>query len=113
MITVKATEAVDQIVLHFFDMDVKSYSFVGGQTILFNSTQYNPQYDKWTIPIKLSKDEAQTLTVDYTGYMRDDMRGFYKSYYKEGEKKIWMGTTQFQPVHARRAFPCFDVRFFN
>lgn len=84
--------------------------------MLFNESDYNAQYDKWTIPIplldkKLNANQTVILSIDYTGYMRDDMRGFYRSYYMENGRKAWMGTTQFQPVHARRAFPCFDVSF--
>lgn len=103
------------------DLDIHSYQlnpYEMSQVIPFNKSQYNEQYDKWTIPIplpegKLNTSQTVILSIDYTGYMRDDMRGFYRSYYMENGKKVWMGTTQFQPVHARRAFPCFDVSFLS
>jgi hypothetical protein len=79
--------------------------------------QHNKVTDKYTLKFNpaLSQGTA-TLKVIYRGFMRDDMVGFYRSYYKENGQKIWMGATQFQQTEARRAFPCFDVRlsiFFN
>lgn len=38
------------------------------------------------------------------------MNGFYKSTYDGGEILV---ATQFQPVYARRAFPCFDEPSFK
>ncbi len=48
------------------------------------------------------------LTFVYTGILSSDMRGFYRSSYVENGVTKWLGTTQMQPTHARRVFPCFD-----
>lgn len=87
---------------------------------MFNEDHYNLTYNKWTIPIPaaidggfLRTDVETSFVVEYTGYMTDEMRGFYRSYYMENGKKVWMASTQFQPSDARRAFPCFDVRNFS
>ncbi|KAJ8921488.1 hypothetical protein NQ315_003106 [Exocentrus adspersus] len=53
---------------------------------------------------------AYTLEIEYTGVLSTgDMNGFYKSSYMDdsGTTK-YLATTFFSPVHARRAFPCFD-----
>ncbi|XP_057957573.1 aminopeptidase M1 [Malania oleifera] len=48
------------------------------------------------------------LKVGYEGTLNDRMKGFYRSTYElNGEKKN-MAVTQFEPVDARRCFPCWD-----
>ena len=52
---------------------------------------------------------AGTLTMKYQGEINNAMAGFYRSQYEDatGAKK-WMGSTQFEALDARRAFPCWD-----
>ena len=50
------------------------------------------------------------VSIDFTGFLNDDLVGFYKSSYvnsESGEKK-WIAVTQFEATDARRAIPCFD-----
>lgn len=107
---------VQKIVLHKHDLDISSYILKRGEEIVLSEDfaigQYNDTTDKWTIDVTppLTMAQEYTLQIFYKGYMRDDMEGFYRSYYLENGKKVWMGTTQFQQTEARRAFPCFDVR---
>nr|XP_026484265.1 uncharacterized protein LOC113392185 [Vanessa tameamea] len=51
-----------------------------------------------------------TITISYLGRINENPhdRGFYKGYYYDGNEKREYATTQFQPYHARKAFPCFD-----
>lgn len=117
-ITLRATKVnVREIILHAFDLEISSYSINGFPSIAYNASHYNEQYNKWTVPIPLTINAGilsnlidTKLKIEYVGFMRDDMYGFYRSYYVENGNKVWMATTQFQPDHARRAFPCFDVR---
>lgn len=100
---------VREIVLHANDLNITDYVYLG-TTVPYDEAQYDNVTDKWTIP--LAADVAMTettLTVRYSGYMKDDMAGFYRSYYMENNTKVWMASTQFQSASARRAFPCFDV----
>lgn len=106
------------LTLHMNDLDIESYQFSDGFTML--STPFIPAdhdsvngTDKWKINFgrELSAGTNAILTVNYKGYMRDDMAGFYRSYYYENGTKVWMASTQFERAEARRAFPCFDVSF--
>jgi puromycin-sensitive aminopeptidase len=49
------------------------------------------------------------LTIHYTGFLNNQMAGFYRSSYTNihGQSKI-MASTQFEALDARRAFPCWD-----
>jgi aminopeptidase N len=49
------------------------------------------------------------LTIHYTGFLNNQMAGFYRSSYRDinGDAQI-MASTQFESLDARRAFPCVD-----
>ena len=64
----------------------------------------------FVFPTPLSATAARVrLTVEYTGFLNDQMAGFYRSTYQdiEGKDRI-MASTQFESLDARRAFPCVD-----
>jgi aminopeptidase N len=50
-----------------------------------------------------------TLTIEFQGFLNNQMAGFYRSTYKDfqGKEKI-VASTQFEALDARRAFPCVD-----
>lgn len=98
------------------DLNIESYQFSGGyesEPLPFISADHDSVNgtDKWKIKFEreLAKGTTSVLTVKYQGFMRDDMGGFYRSYYIENGAKVWMASTQFERAEARRAFPCFDV----
>lgn len=74
------------------------------------STTYEQTTHKLTIPVNrnLVTDTTYYIEIEYSGEMRDDMAGFYRSTYMENGVEKRLGSTQFQTTSARRAFPCFD-----
>lgn len=48
------------------------------------------------------------LSLVFSADLDANMRGYYKSKHESGGKTNWIATTQFEPVDARRAFPCWD-----
>ncbi|XKL66707.1 hypothetical protein PGB90_010127 [Kerria lacca] len=54
------------------------------------------------------KSNTYVVKIKYEGTLNDNMVGFYRSSYKTGNQINWLATTQFEPVYARRAFPCYD-----
>lgn len=49
------------------------------------------------------------VSFGFRGSLKDDNRGFYKSVYTDAAgQKRWLVTSQMEPTHARKSFPCFD-----
>ncbi|EEZ99313.2 aminopeptidase-like protein [Tribolium castaneum] len=50
-----------------------------------------------------------TINIKFSGNITNNLAGFYRTSYKDlsGQRK-WLATTYFQPIFARRVFPCFD-----
>lgn len=58
---------------------------------------------------KLLKKCKYTFTIKYTGKLKDKMKGFYRSKYKDvNGKECYAAVTQFEATDARRCFPCWD-----
>lgn len=53
------------------------------------------------------------FNINFIGNLSNDMHGFYKSSYDENGVTKHLAATQFEPYHARRAFPCFDEPHFK
>jgi aminopeptidase N len=54
-------------------------------------------------------DDSVTLQIAYSGFLNNQMAGFYRSSYTDidGTSQI-MASTQFEALDARRCFPCVD-----
>lgn len=48
------------------------------------------------------------LNVSFSAAIEDDLLGFFRSSYTVQREKRYLAVTQFSPIHARKAFPCFD-----
>ena len=49
------------------------------------------------------------LYLEFEAKIVDELRGFYRSSFKDkDDNDIWIATTQFEPTAARMAFPCWD-----
>uniref|UniRef100_A0A3Q1FCE9 Aminopeptidase n=1 Tax=Acanthochromis polyacanthus TaxID=80966 RepID=A0A3Q1FCE9_9TELE len=56
----------------------------------------------------LQRFDFYIFSISFDGELADDLGGFYRSEYTENGVKKVIATTQMQPTHARKAFPCFD-----
>ncbi|XP_059534043.1 aminopeptidase N [Myotis daubentonii] len=48
------------------------------------------------------------MSSKFQGELADDLAGFYRSEYMDGNEKKVLATTQMQSADARKSFPCFD-----
>lgn len=113
----------DRIVLHSADIvvDPKSVKVIeqgksGGKTLMVASDgiHYDIEMEFLVIRLcpkhkdKLVKGANYTLSMNYVGNLTDQLRGLYRSTYKEDGVEKYMAVSQMEPTDARRAFPCFD-----
>ncbi|XP_034026064.1 LOW QUALITY PROTEIN: leucyl-cystinyl aminopeptidase [Thalassophryne amazonica] len=101
-----------RIVLHSADLRITKATFQLSDEKPTEVTvlEYKPRQQ---IAVKFSKElkagQFCVLTLDYSASMSDTYDGFYNSTYldKNGNKRV-LAATQFEPLAARKAFPCFD-----
>jgi aminopeptidase N len=99
--------------LHSKEITIKEASFVNvasgkGPALLEIAYQLVDTTVTLTFAEALPLGEGQ-LKIKFQGILNGDMSGFYKSGYTDADgKKQIMGSTQFEALDARRAFPCWD-----
>jgi len=109
-IAVNVINAVNTVKLHSKEISILSASFESNDGTVRTLTSIS--YDLKLNVVTLGWDDVMPLgdgqiKITFTGILNGDMAGFYKSSYADanGNKKI-MGSTQFEALDARRAFPC-------
>ena len=74
--------------------------------------QYGKNNGSYVITLKTPKYPLQNVTVrlEFISQLTSTMQGFYKGFYADQDfvNDTWFVSTQFSPIDARRAFPCFD-----
>lgn len=48
------------------------------------------------------------LNISFDAAIEDELLGFFRSSYTLQRERRYLAVTQFSPIHARKAFPCFD-----
>ncbi|XP_019956595.2 leucyl-cystinyl aminopeptidase [Paralichthys olivaceus] len=106
-----------RIILHSANLHITKATFKLGDGEANDVTilEYKPRQQ---IAIKFSaelkSDQYCVLTLDYSANFSQTYDGFYNSSYtdKDGNKNV-LAATQFEPLSARKAFPCFDEPSFK
>jgi len=104
------------ITLHSKDIEIqnKTVTVQDEQSNNVGISSYSYDKDREFFILHLStnlkKGSRYTVKITFTAFLKDNLKGFYRSEYndKESGKKDFLAVTQFQPTDARRAFPCFD-----
>ncbi len=111
-ISCSLTDSVDYIALHFKDMTIlpDGHRVMRDGKSVEHSEATHSENDFYifnlTEPL-IAGPIHLLLNFSYT--LRNDLAGFYRSSYTDSEGNTqYLGTTQFEPTDARRAFPCLD-----
>ncbi|KAG0220142.1 peptidase family M1-domain-containing protein [Mortierella sp. GBAus27b] len=82
---------------------------VGEKTHVATTIEYpTDQVASFTFAHQIPEGPAR-LEIEFSGEHNDRMNGFYRSQYKDADgNEKYMVVTQFEPVDARQAFPCWD-----
>lgn len=107
------TEELLPIVLDINQIAIHSAQVLDtdNQDVAFDAI-YGRNNQSYVIRIKERGENLRNLTIilDFESQLSDTLQGFYKGSFNDEEtgSKSWFASTQFSPIDARRAFPCFD-----
>ncbi|CAF0931516.1 unnamed protein product [Rotaria sordida] len=99
------------LVLHAKNLNITTAKLIGGSGSTATIT-YLPEYEMIHLyfgPTSISVGTI-TLEIDYTGEINEqDNTGFYREWFWKSIGELsYLLAGNFQPTHARKAFPCFD-----
>lgn len=118
-ITLEAIESTRTITLHHRQLTILSARLETVATTPVSIelaaapvyTEANEQltFSLATSAVTLIAGQRYVLTIAYSGVLRMDQAGFYRSSYRDNDNnQRWLATTQFESSDARHGFPCYD-----
>ena len=108
---VRVLEPVTEVVLNAVGLEVRSATMEReGTEPVEAAVSYEPGDERVRLNLPRALDPGDwTLHLAFAGQITDELRGFYRSTFRDidGRERV-LGTTQFEATDARRAFPCWD-----
>ncbi|CAL8242637.1 unnamed protein product [Merluccius merluccius] len=126
-IQMECVNATKYIVLHADSLEVSSVSVwsgnsasrsanrgVGGAVRVHRHFSF-PANQMYVLALhrELRPMRTYRVNISFQAVIENELLGFFKSSYLLNQEKRYLAVTQFSPVHARKAFPCFDEPVFK
>ncbi|XP_070794866.1 leucyl-cystinyl aminopeptidase isoform X1 [Pituophis catenifer annectens] len=116
-ITVEVIQVTMHVILHSSKLNITKVTFVSlgsSQPKPADFLEY-PMNDQIAIiaPEALLVGHKYKISIEYSSNLSDTYSGFYKIAFKNNNSTSWLAATQFEPLSARAAFPCFDEPAFK
>ncbi|CAG9836941.1 unnamed protein product [Diabrotica balteata] len=119
--TLNVLEETNEIIFNVRSISIDEHSVSVRSTkpdssLLEIKEQLYYEKEKYKIVLKehLRKNEEYQLDVNFDGKLSGHLKGFYRiKYYDQIHRQRLIASTQFSPVDARSAFPCFDEPSFK
>ena len=111
IIDVEVTGATEEIVLNAVQLTITDATLrnASGARIAADATTDEASERATLTLADQAEPGAWRLEISFEGVLNDDLRGFYRSVYTDGDgNEKTIATTQFEATDARRAFPCWD-----
>ncbi|XP_055597305.1 LOW QUALITY PROTEIN: aminopeptidase N-like [Uranotaenia lowii] len=113
-IALNATRNTDNVTLNVRDLNILATKLtaVDGTGAELRIMGYVMQNDSEMVSFRidgqLNANRAYQLDIDFTGAIKNDLKGLYKSsYYRDAEERF-IATTFNAAAFARKIFPCYD-----
>lgn len=113
-ILIVALEMSNHIVIHQRKLNITNFALrdLSNGEMAATSMSYDQIREFLTFHLTIGElvaDNRYLLQINYTGTLRNDEAGFYRSsYLNDDGNRIWLATTQFGATDARHGFPCYD-----
>jgi puromycin-sensitive aminopeptidase len=110
LVDVEILEPVDTLILNAAELTVRRAILHTGDGAIDMEAATDEEAERLALrlPRVVEPGEAR-LEIEFDGTLNDQLRGFYRSTFKDGDGvEHVIATTQFESTDARRAFPCWD-----